>query len=98
MKQSIDLSTIGKSISAFFGRYHTIVFFLIISSALVACITIIMTIIGLSTSTDSAATEQLYRSFDEQTMERLGELRDAGSGGTLKLPDGVRTNPFSEIE
>jgi hypothetical protein len=98
MKQSIDISNIGKSLSHFLGRYHSILFFLIIGLGLMICLTLIINTISLSNTTDPSNAQIESTSFDEETMSRLKEL-DSSKASTddfEKLFDQGRSNPFVE--
>ena len=98
MKQSLDLSSIGKSFSHFFGRYHSIIFFLVIGAGLMICLALIINTIGLSNMTDPSMAQIENTSFDEDTISRLKELdsSEVSMGDFEKMFDQGRSNPFVE--
>jgi hypothetical protein len=98
MKQSLDLSVISKSLSHFFGRYHSILFFLVIGAGLMACLALIINTINLSNLTDPSMAQVENTTFDEDTMSRLKELDSAETSMNdfEKLFDQGRSNPFVE--
>ena len=95
MKQSIDFSSITNSLSRFFGRFHGIIFFLIVGISLISAMYVIVTIINIS-GTTASIDSTISPTFDEATLKRVGELNDSDSQNTsFEFPSG-RTNPFVE--
>lgn len=95
MKQSIDLRSIQKTLSLFLGRFHAIIFFVILSGLLIGCIVVILSIINLSGTSDPGTDAQVDQSFDETTIDRLNQLQGTDSDKEFQLPDG-RINPLAE--
>ena len=92
---SIDFKSIGKGVAHFFERFHAILFFLLVSCSLIGCIAVVLAIITLSGEAAESDGDRVNQTFDQKTIERLGELRSKDQGGSLTLPEG-RVNPFAE--
>lgn len=93
MKKSINLKIIAESISRFFERFHTIIFFLLLGIGLIISLVILVTILNRSGVVNSSEATHINQQFDENTIERIKNLDD--NSGNVTLPNG-RTNPFVE--
>lgn len=82
-------------VAHFLGRYHVILFFLIVATALT------FEIYTLSQRTDTSTNPENYEAtitnpaFDGRTIEAIKTLRTRDDSGTYVPPSG-RINPFSE--
>lgn len=90
MKNSLDMSSIAKSFSTFLKRFHTILFFLVVSSGLFAAIAMLLGIISLSDTTATSSTQTIDGTFDEIT---IGQLSNPTS---TQASPGDRVSPFVE--
>lgn len=95
MKQSLDIKSIQSSLSQLFGRFHTIIFFLVIGISLIFCIYSLLLILNQSSVIDEASVSHIDTNFDTQTIKRVDELKSSNSNSQFQLPAG-RTNPFVE--
>ncbi|HMS92886.1 MAG TPA: hypothetical protein PKD28_00725 [Candidatus Saccharibacteria bacterium] len=84
------------SISAFFSRFHAVIFFVVVCGALTVAIYMLSTIItGSSTLTDYTP-PSTNATFDTETINRVNELRDLDTPPKpLELPSDARTDPFA---
>lgn len=89
MNGSIDFSAITVGIASFFRRFHTILFFLVVSIGLFAAITLLLGIISLSSTTATSSSQTVNGGFDEDTINRLKQ-----SSG--EVTPGARKSPFAE--
>lgn len=87
----IDL---GKSLSRFLYRYHFVLFVVVILGG-TAVVVLMINNAMIDASDTSSATSSTSASFDERTMEMLGELDDTSTQRPLYIPPG-RSNPFTE--
>lgn len=94
MKNSLDINQILEKVSHFFAKFHAIMFFVLVGGALAAALLVVVSIVGSSGNTDMSATDTVNQTFDEDTMKKIGELRDVSSG-LEPLPSG-RINPLSD--
>lgn len=95
MKQSLDLKSIQSNLGQLFGRFHTIIFFLVIGISLIVCIYSLLLILNESSTIDQASVSHINTDFDTQTIKRVDELKSSDSNAQFQLPAG-RTNPFVE--
>lgn len=95
MKQSHIVKQVhSNSLTVFFGRYHALLFFLILSAGICVALFMLLRIVNSSNPGDTAADAQrINTSFDETTIERLRELSDDTTSSST--PSG-RVNPFVE--
>ncbi len=93
MNQSLDLASIGKSISNFFGRFHAILFLILIAGAITYCMFSIISIIDLSSRAD-ASSKTISSSFDQKTIERVDQLESRDKNTPIDIPTNQRVNPF----
>jgi len=90
MKSDINLTGIIRGFVAFFRRFHTLIFFLVVSGGLFVAILMLLSIISLSASTATSSDQVINATFDEATIQRI-EL-----GSSPSVPSGARKNPFVE--
>lgn len=91
MNASIDLRSIKQSIGDFFQRFHTIIFFLIVSGGLFIAILVLLQVISVSSSVAPGNQNELTSEFDEATINRLN-----GLGNRSQSQPGSRPSPFVE--
>jgi hypothetical protein len=87
---SINLSDITRSIGTFFRRFHTLLFFLVVSGGLFVAILMLLGIIALSSSQATSSDQTVNGTFDEATIQRIDQ--DSAPPVT---PTG-RSSPFVE--
>lgn len=90
MKTSTDITAIGSGIMTFVRRFHTILFFLVVSVGLFVAIAMLVSIINLSSTTATSSAQTIDGSFDEATITRL---KQSSSG---QINPGARPSPFVE--
>ncbi|MEO8691831.1 MAG: hypothetical protein ABI397_03550 [Candidatus Saccharimonas sp.] len=91
---SIQLSQIPRAISHFLHRYHVVVFACIVLGGLSITTLMLYKTIATPDSTMSGAPASSADHFDQDTIEKIKQLRSATEDETpLQLPAG-RTNPF----
>lgn len=91
MNSSIDLHSIQESITTFFRRFHTILFFLLVSVGLFVAILTLLQIIEVSSSVGNNQQNTLSSDFDTETITRLN-----GLGNRSPSQPGNRPSPFIE--
>lgn len=90
---NISLTSIKNGILSFLSRYYTIIFLLYIFGGLIVGMWLINAVI-VSSDDPGAYTSQINNTdFDEDTIKRLRELKQAGQQ-TEKLPVSGRVSPF----
>lgn len=87
---NIQLGSFFKPLIHFVRRFHTILFFLLVSISLFIAILLIMDIISLSSQTSTSSNQTVSGSFDEETINRLQQ-----STAIPPKPAG-RQSPFTE--
>lgn len=90
MKNNVSLSAIIGPLAAFFKRFHTLIFFLIVSGGLFAAIMVLLSVIALSTTIAPSSDQTIDGTFDEATIQRLEQDE------VKQITPGARTSPFSE--
>lgn len=96
MKSDLSLSAVISFISWFLKRFHVVIFVVIVFGSLAAAVLILSSIVQSSTDTSNQDPTRLNTSFDQDTINRIEELRTRDDNqGTAPLPDG-RINPFVE--
>lgn len=90
MKSDINLRSLVEGFGSFFKRFHTILFFLVVSGGLFAAIVILLSIISVSSSTATDTGHAGDGAFDQSTIKRLETDQDQ-----LATP-GSRKSPFVE--
>jgi hypothetical protein len=88
---SIDLTKIKQAILGFFRRFHTILFFLLVSCGLFVAIIVLLGIINTSSRVGPADTNGVGASFDQATIDRINDLDTASDS-----KPGSRESPFVE--
>lgn len=91
--EAVNISAITDPISKFFHRFHTIVFFVIISAGLFVAILILLSTIAVSNELSSTSSERIDGNFDQETMDRIEALE---SRSETSATPGERSNPFVE--
>jgi hypothetical protein len=95
MNMNISLDSIKKMFATFLHRFHVIIFVVIVLGGVAAAILILNNIVILSTDT-SDYTSTTGATFDEETIERVKNLKTRDqSGDDLDLSKD-RVNPFVE--
>lgn len=95
MKSDISLNPrqITKAFSSFMYRYHILVFSLLVLGGLSAATYILYQSV---VSSQAAETTQSQTRFDNETIEKIKNLRDTSDASVpLQRPAG-RSNPFQE--
>jgi hypothetical protein len=90
---NISLTSITKSLSNFFKRYHFIIFVVFIVGSASYVILLINNTVALSDESNGYTSKQNDSSFDEDTIKRLRELK-GNDQETEKLPATGRVSPF----
>lgn len=90
MKKSMNVSDMTRLVGSFFRRFHTLLFFLIVSGGLFAAIVMLLGIINLSSSAATSSDQTVNGTFDEETIQRID--RDTVQPTT----PGARSSPFVE--
>lgn len=85
-----SLSASLQPITNFFKRFHSILFFLVVSGGLFAAIFALLAIINLSSTTASSSDQVINGTFDQETIERLN------NGASSSAQPGSRESPFIE--
>ena len=91
--KSISIGDITKPVAKFLKRFHTIVFFLIVSGLLFIAIAVLLPITSLSTEVAPSAGQKIDGAFDQTTIDRL-EKKGASSNSSYE--PGERKSPFVE--
>lgn len=95
MNLNLSLDSIKKMFSTFLHRFHVIIFVVIVLGGVAISIFILNNIVILSTDT-SEYTPSTTATFDQETIERVKNLKTSDqSGDELDLSKG-RVNPFVE--
>ena len=89
MNGSIDIKMIGTGFVKFIRRFHTIIFFLVVSGGLFAAIVMLLGIIALSSTKATTSNQIIDANFDEDTISRLKQSKSEATASG-------RQNPFSE--
>lgn len=91
---SIQISQIPRAISHFLHRYHVVVFACIVLGGLSVATLMLYKTIATPDSNMSSAPASAADTFDQDTIDKIKQLRSADEDETpLQLPTG-RTNPF----
>ncbi|QQG51040.1 MAG: hypothetical protein HZB75_00830 [Candidatus Saccharibacteria bacterium] len=95
MNMNISLDSIKKMFATFLHRFHVIIFVVIVLGGVAAAIFVLNNIVVLSSDT-SEYTQTTGATFDQETIERVKNLKTSDqSGDDLDLSKG-RVNPFVE--
>jgi hypothetical protein len=87
---NIQLDSTLKLLTHFIKRFHTLLFFLLVSASLFVAILMIISAITLSSTTASTSTQAVSGTFDEQTINRLQQST------STPIKHSGRLSPFSE--
>lgn len=90
MNGNIDIKGIGRGVNSFIRRFHTLLFFLLISGGLFVAILMLLAIINLSASTASTSDNAINGTFDEATIQRVDQ------DSVEQITPGARPSPFVE--
>ena len=90
MKSSLDVSKFKEAIVTFFKRFHTIIFFLLVSLGLFVAILMLLSVIELSNKAASSSDQVISGAFDETTIQRIQQK------SFEELPAVSRISPFVE--
>lgn len=83
------------SIGAFFGRFHAVVFFVVVCGALTTAVYMLSTIVTHSSTPADYIPPSTNAAFDTETINRVNELRTLDTPPPpLSLPADTRTDPF----
>lgn len=84
------------SVGAIFGRFHAVIFFVVVCGALTAAVHMLSTIVTNSSTPANYTPPSTNANFDTDTIQRVNGLRDLNTPPTpLELPSDVRTDPFA---
>lgn len=94
---NISLDAITKPLAYFFGRFHAVIFVVLVVGGLAVAVLILSDVVQSSTNTIQTSTDTISgSSFDQATIERIDKLKTSDdNAGELVLPPG-RINPFVE--
>lgn len=91
---NLSLDTIRSGFSAFFGRFHLVLYVIVVGGGLAVAVFFIYQIIIQATDI-SIADSQPVSTFDQATIEKLESLNaSADNIKPLELPENQRVNPF----
>jgi hypothetical protein len=90
MKNDQSISALFAPIAGFLKRFHTLLFFLIVSGSLFLAIVSLLDIIEVSSSTSTSSDQAINGNFDKETIQKIKD------GGSINVTPGKRTSPFSE--
>lgn len=90
MKNNINLTSFIKGFAGFIRRFHTLLFFLVVSGGLFVAILMLLSIISLSSTTASNSNQTIDGTFDEATIQRVKQ------DSTEQITPGPRQSPFVE--
>ena len=92
MKLNIhSLDVVLAPIARFFHRFHTIMFFVVLSAGIAIAIIILLSIIELSNGVASTSNERISGTFDQATMSKVEALDSRNES-----EPGSRESPFVE--
>lgn len=92
MKNDISITELTKPLVKFLKRFHTIIFFLIVSAGLFTAIVILLPITSLTSKESQTTGQTVDGSFDQATIDRLRK----GNSSTSTYTPGPRKSPFVE--
>jgi hypothetical protein len=87
---NIKLSALFGPPIAFVKRYHTLLFFLLVSVGLFGSILLIMSVVSMSSNTASTSDQTVSGLFDEHTIQQIKQ-----DSSVTTQPSG-RRSPFVE--
>ena len=93
---NISLLTLRKTIAHFIGRYHVVLFVVVVLGGLAVVVLRLNAIIVDSAQSDGYTPASNNASFDQATIDRVKQLKTRSeTSSQLDLSKG-RTNPFAE--
>lgn len=92
----ISLTSLTKSLSHVFKRYHVIIYVLVILGGLGAAIFTLNATVNLSGESGDYVSNANNTRFDAATIERINQLRSVDQENTSINFNNGRTNPFVE--
>ena len=93
MKSDLSLDAIKTFFGRIFSRYHFLIFFLLIAVGLGTAVILLNMAIAKSDDADGYTSNVNTINFDDQTIERLRQLKSSDQT-TDKIESNGRTNPF----
>ena len=93
MKSDLSLDTIKSFFSHAIGRYHFIIFFLVVGTGVGAAVILLNTAIAKSDDSNGYTSNVNTINFDNQTIERVRKLKSQDQA-TDRVESNGRTNPF----
>lgn len=95
-KRSQQSTTSSLSLGAFLGRFHAVIFTIVVGGGLAIAVYLLMNILGSSSAPDDYTPPSATTSFDTQTIEQVEQLRPLSeSPSAPTLPEG-RISPFTQ--
>lgn len=88
----LSLGPLQKSLSGFFGRFHFIIFFVLVAAGLMTAIYVLNGAIASSDPSNTTTTSGAS-TFDQATIDRIRQLRTPDQE-TRKIQAEGRINPF----
>lgn len=88
--KDLKLSGIIGLLTQFVRRFHTIIFFLLVSTSLFVAILTLIDIIGASSGTAATSNQTINGTFDNTTIQRINDAT------TKTVQPGSRPSPFVE--
>mgnify|MGYP001580651317 CR=1 FL=1 len=93
---NIELGTVGKALQHFIGRHHAVLYVSVIGLLIAGAIFSLYLVNVLATSAPDATPPLTSTQFDEETIDRIKNLRlSDGEVSSVELPE-ERANPFVE--
>ena len=88
-------ASLKTAFSHFLGRFHMLIFTIIVLGGLTVCMFLINGIISQTGNSSNTSDATPTQDFDQATIDRIKQLHTAGdsSSAPLNLPSG-RINPF----
>ncbi len=84
------------TLGGFIGRFHAIIFVILVCGGLTVAVYMLSTVINESSTPSGYTPPSTDTSFDAQTIEKVERLRDLNTPpASFQFPDG-RVDPFSE--
>ncbi len=90
MKQNLNFAELLTPLLRFMRRFHTLLFFLLVSGGLFAAILTLTSIIQMSSTVASSSSQAISGQFDESTIQLLKR------SSVPPAQIGERSNPFVE--
>lgn len=90
MGGDINLKGITQGFGSFIRRFHTILFFLVVSSGLFVAILMLLSIINLSATPAASSDQTINGTFDDETIRRINQ------DSAEQITPGSRQSPFVE--